>query len=118
MGPEMNDPAPGDTEAGSESKDSSSSDLISGSPDDDKVVIAKFWKSRNRKEHVVVALRKWNDLPLLDVRVFVDDQSGCSRPSKKGVAITIHKLPELISALQRANDRAEEMGWFKARQRP
>jgi hypothetical protein len=76
--------------------------------DDDKHIVAKFWKSRSK-------LRKWQDLPLVDVRVFVDDAQGCSMPSKKGVSLTVHKLAELMSALQRVNAKAEALGRFKAR---
>jgi hypothetical protein len=108
----MSDADPRGNGSAAPHNDADESRNLPNNPDDDKIVISKFWKSRSKREHVVAF--KWNGLPLVHLRVF-DDASGCSRPSKKGVSLTVHKLPELLSALQRANDKAEALGWFKAR---
>jgi hypothetical protein len=79
----------------------------------DKHVISKFWKSRARNEHVQVELLMWHDMPLLDVRVYLDKGDGISRPSQKGVCLSIKKIDELIAALQKAAAKAEALGWLK-----
>jgi hypothetical protein len=80
--------------------------------DPDKVIISKFWKSRSRSEHIQVSIFQWHNLPLVDVRVFVDE-AGISKPSKKGICINICKTDELIDALQKARAKAAALGWLK-----
>lgn len=80
----------------------------------DKHTIAKFWKSRARNEHVQIELLTWRDMQLLDVRVYVTGKGdGISRPSQKGVCISIKKIDELMTALQKAADKATALGWLK-----
>jgi hypothetical protein len=80
--------------------------------DGDKIVISKFWKSRSRGEHVVVSLKNWNNLKLVDVRVYADDEKGCSRPTAKGVSIVAGRICELQDALRKAVAKAVDLGWL------
>ena len=66
------------------------------------IVIAKFWKSRNRSEHVRVELSEYEGHPLINVRVWETGSDGIDRPTKKGIALGIRKLPELASSLAKA----------------
>lgn len=75
------------------------------------VEIAKFWKTaRDRRHAVVVKLQEYEGWPLVDMRVAATGNDGISRPTNKGLALNIAKLPELIKALQKAERRAREMG--------
>jgi hypothetical protein len=78
----------------------------------DNIVIAKFWKSRSRSEHIQVSIFQWHELPLVDVRVFVDE-GGISKPSKKGVCLNINKSDQLVAALVKARAKAVALGWLE-----
>ncbi len=74
------------------------------------VEIAKFWKSRNRTEHVRVDLAEYQGHPLINVRVWQTGSDGSDRPTTKGIAMAVRKLPELASALAKAEIRARALG--------
>lgn len=73
--------------------------------------IARFWKSpRNRIEHVRVDLSEYQGHPLINVRVWQTGSDGIDRPTTKGIAIAVRKLPELMRALAKAEIKARELG--------
>jgi hypothetical protein len=72
--------------------------------------ISKFWKSRNHSEHVRVELTEYQGHTLINVRLWQTGSDGIDRPTVKGVALAVRKLPELASALARAEIRARELG--------
>ncbi|MGZ3349134.1 MAG: transcriptional coactivator p15/PC4 family protein [Xanthobacteraceae bacterium] len=74
------------------------------------IEIAKFWKSRNRAEHVRVDLSEYKGHPLISVRVWQTGTDGIDRPTTRGIAISVRKLPELASALAKAETTAIELG--------
>jgi hypothetical protein len=74
------------------------------------VPIAKFWKSRNHTEHVRVELTEYEGHPLINVRIWQTGSDGIDRPTVKGVAMAVRKLPELASALAKAETKARELG--------
>jgi hypothetical protein len=74
------------------------------------VEIAKFWKNRHRRESVHVALSEYEGHPLINVRVYATGADGIDRPTVKGIAMGIRKLPELARALVKAEARARELG--------
>jgi hypothetical protein len=78
----------------------------------DKIIVSKFWKSRSRSEHVQVSIFQWHKLPLVDVRIFIDE-AGISKPSKKGVCLSLHKVDELLAALQKARAKGVALGWLE-----
>jgi Transcriptional Coactivator p15 (PC4) len=72
--------------------------------------IARFWKStRDRTAHVRVDFSEYKGHPLINVRVWQTGSDGIDRPTTKGIALTIGKLPELHAALTRALARAKEL---------
>jgi hypothetical protein len=73
------------------------------------VVIAKFWRSRNHSEHVRIELSEYEGRPLINVRIWQTGSDGIDRPTKKGIAMAVRKLPELASALAKAEIRAREL---------
>jgi hypothetical protein len=75
------------------------------------VTIAKFWKSpRNHTAHVRVDLSEHRGYPLINVRVWQTGSDGIDRPTTKGIALTIDKLPELQAAITKALAKAKELG--------
>jgi hypothetical protein len=74
------------------------------------IEIAKFWKSRNHTEHVRVELSEYEGHPLINVRIWQTGSDGIDRPTVKGIAMAVRKLPALASALVKAEARARELG--------
>jgi Transcriptional Coactivator p15 (PC4) len=73
------------------------------------IEIAKFWKNRWRRDSVHVSLSEYEGHCLINVRVYCTGTDGIDRPTPKGVAIGIHKLPELVRALVKAEAKAREL---------
>lgn len=74
------------------------------------VVISKFWKNRRRNESVRVSLSEYEGHCLINVRVYCTGTDGIDRPTPKGVAMGIRKLPELAKAVNTALTKAHELG--------
>jgi hypothetical protein len=74
------------------------------------VIISKFWKNRRRNESVRVSLSEYEGHCLINVRVYCTGADGIDRPTPKGVAMSIRKLPELAKTLVRAEAKAKELG--------
>jgi hypothetical protein len=74
------------------------------------VSIAKFWKSRDHAEHVRVDLSEFKGRVIVNVRLWQTGPDGVDRPTTKGIAMSIRKLPELASALAKAETTAIELG--------
>jgi len=78
------------------------------------VEIAKFWKNRRRSESLHVTLSEYEGHALINVRVYATGTDGIDRPTTKGVAMGIGKLPELARALAKAEAKARELGLLEA----
>jgi hypothetical protein len=67
---------------------------------------------KNSRERVRVALDEYQGVKLIDIRITTElsQGTGIQAPTKKGVALNVAKLPELIDALQQAERRARELG--------
>jgi hypothetical protein len=74
------------------------------------VTIAKFWKNRARNESLHVSLSDYEGHPLVNVRIYATGTDGIDRPTTKGVAMGIRKLPELARALAKAETEARRLG--------
>jgi hypothetical protein len=74
------------------------------------VEISKFWKNRRRNESVHVSLSEYEGHVLINVRVYATGTDGIDRPTPKGVAMGIRRLPELARALVKAEAKARELG--------
>lgn len=73
------------------------------------------WEKNCRGENVRVALDVFRGARLVDVRVTVDLSaiSKVQTPTPKGIALKVEHLPRLIAALQNAQTKAQELGWFE-----
>jgi hypothetical protein len=76
------------------------------------VEIAKFWKNRCG-EAVIVQLCEYEGRVLADARVNFTNQEGKLQPTGKGISISVHRLPELVAALAKAERKARELGLIK-----
>jgi Transcriptional Coactivator p15 (PC4) len=74
------------------------------------VPIAKFWKNRRRNESVHVVLSEYEGHNLINIRVFATGTDGIDRPTPKGIAMSVRKLPALATALAKAHAKARELG--------
>ena len=74
------------------------------------IVISKFWKNRRRNESVHVTLSEYEGHCLINVRLYCTGSDGIDRPTPKGVAMGIRKLPELARALVKAETEARLRG--------
>jgi hypothetical protein len=81
---------------------------------DQPVVITKFWKNRQRNEAVWVTLGDFAGQALINVRVYSTGPDGIDRPTTKGLALSVRKLPELARALTKAETKAHQLGLIKA----
>jgi hypothetical protein len=61
-------------------------------PDDplaEEIVIAQVWKGRRRDNHIRVTLKCYEGRPIVDVRQFFVTVDGHSRPTTRGIAISV-----------------------------
>ncbi len=73
------------------------------------VKIAEFWKNR-RGESVRVSLSTFEGHNLVDVRQFFTDGAGQMQATRKGIAMSVYRLPELAAAIGKAIAKARELG--------
>ncbi len=77
---------------------------------DEPVVAATFHKNR-RGEVVRLTLSTFNGTNILDLRqFFTSKDSGLPCPTRKGLALNVLRLPDLLDALNAAHDKAVELG--------
>jgi hypothetical protein len=74
------------------------------------VEIAKLWKNRRQVESLHVSLSEYEGHALINVRIYATGTDGIDRPTTKGVAMSIRKLPALARALAIAESTARELG--------
>ena len=77
------------------------------------VEIAKFWKNR-RGDAVIVQLREYEGHALVDVRQNYTAADGTLKPTGKGLALAVLRLPDLRKAIVKAEARAIELGLLGA----
>jgi hypothetical protein len=85
---------------GLEDNPASSKSQTHAKPFADREVLATI--NKNRSEIVRVALTKYEDLDLVDIRIFATFDAADGRPTKKGITLRVEKLPALIEGLQSA----------------
>lgn len=73
------------------------------------VEVAKFFKNR-RKEVIVVSLSTFEGRNIVDVRQHFHNEQGQMRPTGKGVAMVVFRLPDLHKAITQALAKAKELG--------
>jgi hypothetical protein len=83
--------------------------MASRNPLPEPIVIDRFWKNR-RKDAVVIQLSSYEGHNLIDLRTHSMSSDGKLLPTKKGLAVSILRLPELAKAINKALARAVELG--------
>ena len=71
---------------------------------------------KNRSEELRIALKEFKGRNYLDIRTFIEpyaDEGQGRVPTKKGVTVPLAKLPELIEALQKAEEEARAAGLLR-----
>jgi hypothetical protein len=68
---------------------------------------------KNTQDELRVTLDEFRGARLVDIRVFSTfTAANVPMPTKKGVAIGVGKIGDLIEALGKAKAEAEAMGWI------
>ena len=75
--------------------------------------VAEFWKNR-RGESIRVSLSTYEGRDLVDVRQYFTNSAGQMQATKKGVAMSVLRLPELRDAIGKAVAKAIELGLIEA----
>ena len=76
------------------------------------IEIGKFFKNR-KGDFVVVQIKEFEGITFLDIRQFFTGEDGKSFPTKKGVAIGLRKLDELVGLINKAITKARELGLIR-----
>ena len=74
------------------------------------IEVAKFFKTRWRNESVHITLSEYQENCVIDIRVYRTGTDGIDRPTTKGLAMAIRKLPELAAAVTMALAKARVLG--------
>ena len=61
-----------------------------------------------------MSLSRYQGRPIVDVRIFFTTPTGHMRPTKKGIAFALAKLPELRKALEKAELKALDLDLIEA----
>jgi hypothetical protein len=78
---------------------------------DEPLIISRFWKSsRDRKNSVVISIKKHEGHVFLDCRLYGTNSAGQTVPTVKGVTIGMRRLPEFLSAVKKAHAKAVALG--------
>jgi hypothetical protein len=67
------------------------------------IEIAKWWKSRRRDIAIIVSLSAYEGVNIVNVREYFTDQAGCMRPSTRGLAMSVRRLPEFLEKARSLN---------------
>jgi len=59
---------------------------------------------KNSREELRVSLTEFKGYNLASLRVWFQAEDGSMRPGKAGLVIRVERLPDLIAALQRAEE--------------
>lgn len=66
---------------------------------------------KNSLEEIRIGLDEWKGRDLVNIRVWAEPyEGGERRPTKKGLAVSIAKLPALVAALQATEAAARGAG--------
>jgi hypothetical protein len=74
------------------------------------IEIEKFWKTRRRDKAIVVSLSSYEGINIVNVREHLTGADGCMRPTTKGIAMAVRRLPQLAAGITKALAKARELG--------
>ncbi len=73
------------------------------------IEIGKFFKNR-KGDVIVVQIKSFEGVVFADIQQHFSGEDGVTRPTKKGVAVSLRKLEELAGLISKAIDKARELG--------
>jgi Transcriptional Coactivator p15 (PC4) len=73
------------------------------------IEIGKFWKNRRRDTAIVISLSAYEETNIVNVREHFVGADGCMRPTTKGIAMSVRRLPELSRGLRLALEKARAL---------
>ncbi|SDJ43765.1 Transcriptional Coactivator p15 (PC4) [Bradyrhizobium sp. Rc2d] len=73
------------------------------------IVVDQFWANR-RHDAIVVDLSTYQGHNLVNVRKHAMSREGKLVPTAKGLAIKVTRLPDLAKAINKAVEKARELG--------
>ena len=73
------------------------------------IEIGKFWKNRRRNVVVVTSLSAYEETNIVNVREYFVGTDGIMRPSTKGIAMSVRRLPELSNTIRKALETARRL---------
>ncbi|MGY8660941.1 transcriptional coactivator p15/PC4 family protein [Bradyrhizobium sp. UFLA05-109] len=73
------------------------------------VVVDQFWANR-RHDAIIVDLSTFKGHNLINVRKHSMNREGKLVPTAKGIAIKVTRLPDLAKAINKAVEKARELG--------
>ncbi len=76
------------------------------------IEIGKFFKNR-KGDVIVVQIKEFEGVVFADIRQFFIGEDGVTRPTKRGVALSLRKLDELAGLLDKAIAKARELGLIR-----
>ena len=65
---------------------------------------------KNKREEVRASFTEFNGHELVELRVYVADENGVGRPTKKGLTLKVSYLPELKEAVDKLFEAATARG--------
>ncbi len=77
----------------------------------ERMVVGQITK--NKREVIKVTLEEWHGRRIVNVRVYFRAEDGEMRPSRKGLALSVDRLPDLVAVLTEAI-RAASPPWRPA----
>jgi len=78
-------------------------------PLSEPIEICKLWKNRRRDKAIVVSLSAYEETNIVNVREHFVGSDGIMRPTTKGIATSVRRLPELSRALRLALEKARSL---------
>jgi hypothetical protein len=73
------------------------------------IEIAKWFKTRRHDIVTAVSLSSHEGVNIVNVREYLIGSDGCMRPTTKGIAMSVRRLPELSRALRLALEKARAL---------
>jgi hypothetical protein len=73
------------------------------------IEICKISKNRRRDKAIVVSLSAYEETNIVNVREYFVGSDGIMRPTTKGIAMSVRRLPELSRAIRMALEKARSL---------
>jgi len=62
--------------------------------------MANYEFEKNKSEKIRVTPKRFQEYDIIDIRIFAQDQEGNLVPTRKGIALNVDQIPELIKGIE------------------